>query len=223
MVQCDDCARWLHLDCLQLTEDALDETFRCPACFVSLGGEKQAKLVSSVTWRFAARQESVRRASLPQADDDDDLMSDDGGDHARRPFLNRAQAKTALPQQFPMCFSAPRSVPQTTATIITSSKLDNEDEDMLDDGSETESDSDIEIHRRASSASCMVTDDDSSTTTSISEAATPEQTTFESPMMLNDAVTAELLSRLALRSLDTTQKEIFSPNASDVFLCETTL
>ncbi|KAI9305643.1 hypothetical protein BJ944DRAFT_264870 [Cunninghamella echinulata] len=65
MVQCDDCASWLHLDCLALDEHALDETFRCPSCFITLG-PGQHHLTSSLTWRFAAQIKSKRLASRKQ-------------------------------------------------------------------------------------------------------------------------------------------------------------
>ncbi|ORZ16314.1 hypothetical protein BCR42DRAFT_414788 [Absidia repens] len=61
MVQCDDCACWLHLECLALNEDALDETFRCPSCSISLGPGQH--LTSAITWRFAAQLKSQRLAN----------------------------------------------------------------------------------------------------------------------------------------------------------------
>ncbi|CAO3625958.1 unnamed protein product [Cunninghamella blakesleeana] len=61
MVQCDDCASWLHLDCLALDEHALEESFRCPSCYMSLG-PGQHHLTSSLTWRFAAQLKSKRLA-----------------------------------------------------------------------------------------------------------------------------------------------------------------
>lgn len=62
MVQCDDCFYWLHLDCLDMKEDSLGDTFRCPSCSVDLGlglGEKWMKKTKS--WRFSAQWESKQR------------------------------------------------------------------------------------------------------------------------------------------------------------------
>ncbi|KAI8084804.1 uncharacterized protein BX664DRAFT_387488 [Halteromyces radiatus] len=61
MVQCDDCTCWLHLECLALDEHALDETFRCPSCYITLGPSHH--LTSAVTWRFAAQWKSERLAA----------------------------------------------------------------------------------------------------------------------------------------------------------------
>lgn len=65
MVQCDDCHRWLHLECLKMTNEfAHQENFACPQCFVSndtLG--RRSRVSSSITWRYAARRESERMAA----------------------------------------------------------------------------------------------------------------------------------------------------------------
>ncbi|KAI7887232.1 hypothetical protein K492DRAFT_32458 [Lichtheimia hyalospora FSU 10163] len=67
MVQCDDCRRWLHLECLKMTDEFdHQENFACPQCFVSndkLGGGQQRRVSSSITWRYAARRESERMAA----------------------------------------------------------------------------------------------------------------------------------------------------------------
>ncbi|KAG2209765.1 hypothetical protein INT47_001913 [Mucor saturninus] len=64
MVQCDDCCHWLHLECLALDEKALAETFRCPRCFIQMDDDHSLKLLSTVTWRYAARHQSKVLASL---------------------------------------------------------------------------------------------------------------------------------------------------------------
>lgn len=73
MVQCDDCLSWLHLDCLELDEKALEETFRCPSCFIKFGsGDNEAKLLSTVTWRYAAKYQSEVLAGLTSVTHDDE-------------------------------------------------------------------------------------------------------------------------------------------------------
>lgn len=66
MVQCDDCCNWLHLECLELDEKALEETFRCPSCFIQFGNydDDNLKLLSTVTWRYAAKYQSEVLALL---------------------------------------------------------------------------------------------------------------------------------------------------------------
>ncbi|KAF7723305.1 hypothetical protein EC973_002102 [Apophysomyces ossiformis] len=68
MVQCDDCFSWLHLECLDLNDEVLEETFRCPACYVALGAGKQVN-ISAVTWRFAAQFKSQRLAAAARDPD----------------------------------------------------------------------------------------------------------------------------------------------------------
>lgn len=76
MVQCDDCLSWLHLDCLELNEKALQETFRCPSCFIKFGAnseDHENKLLSTVTWRYAAKYQSeVLAAAGHQKHDDEE-------------------------------------------------------------------------------------------------------------------------------------------------------
>lgn len=62
MVQCDDCTLWLHLECLEMDEDSLGESFRCPFCYITLGEERHIT-TSPVSWRFAAYLRSERLAS----------------------------------------------------------------------------------------------------------------------------------------------------------------
>ncbi|KAI8148415.1 hypothetical protein BJV82DRAFT_592075 [Fennellomyces sp. T-0311] len=170
MVQCDDCERWLHLDCLKMSEDAVGETFRCPLCFIAIG-EETTKRVSSVTWRFAARRASERMATVSNSD---------------------------------------------------SETSDYEDgPPPLDERSRTPEQSDEDL-------STLCSED----TESPSEASTPEQgfyatdpfeamETEPQDQLMLDPDSIEFLSRLVyLQSIDSVQKEIFAPNASDVFLCE---
>lgn len=66
MVQCDDCHRWLHLECLKMTDEfAHQENFACPQCFVSNDNalDRRGRVSSSITWRYAARRESERMAA----------------------------------------------------------------------------------------------------------------------------------------------------------------
>lgn len=166
MVQCDDCYRWLHLECLELNQDALEETFRCPCCFLSLGScDKNVKLISSITWRYAAQWKSQRLAALGHHELTDDEDDDD--------------------EDFPV------SIKEETPT------------DWPD----------------VSSDSCSSQE---------SEVTTPnEYLSNQDPFdklkqqIILDPESLEILSRIAyLQSLDSVRKEIFAPNASDVFLCE---
>lgn len=84
MVQCDDCLSWLHLDCLELNEKALQETFRCPSCFIKFGAnseDHENKLLSTVTWRYAAKYQSeVLAAAGHQKHDDEEEEEDEEED-----------------------------------------------------------------------------------------------------------------------------------------------
>ncbi|KAI8979805.1 hypothetical protein BDF20DRAFT_871780 [Mycotypha africana] len=99
MVQCDDCYHWLHVECLELDDEALgeEEPFRCPLCFLSMGNiykdgkrnAKNPKMLSSITWRYAAQWKSRLLADSARYnhhstddeydddDDDDDMIMDD--------------------------------------------------------------------------------------------------------------------------------------------------
>ncbi|CAO3624732.1 unnamed protein product [Mucor hiemalis] len=82
MVQCDDCLSWLHLDCLELNEKALQETFRCPSCFIKFGAnsdDHENKLLSTVTWRYAAKYQSevLAAAGYKKNDDEEEDEEDD--------------------------------------------------------------------------------------------------------------------------------------------------
>lgn len=72
MVQCDDCLNWLHLECLDLDEKALEETFRCPRCFIKIDCEDDTKLISGLTWRYAARHKSEEIACYKPTEEDED-------------------------------------------------------------------------------------------------------------------------------------------------------
>ncbi|KAI8072137.1 uncharacterized protein B0P05DRAFT_573071 [Gilbertella persicaria] len=187
MVQCDDCSRWLHLECLELNDDALDETFRCPSCFLSLGSssnEKNAKLLSSITWRYAAQWKSQRLAAAQNDNATDDEEEDE-----------------------PMEKLSPTTPPP----------LHIEDDDGYSTdlpGPETPIDwPDVASESRFS------TSQDSEVTTP-SEQLEPFFKEDDAEMEL-DPGSLEILSRLAyLQSLDSVKKELFAPNAADVFLCE---
>ncbi|KAI8366287.1 hypothetical protein EDC96DRAFT_508440 [Choanephora cucurbitarum] len=173
MVQCDDCSRWLHLECLELNDDALEETFRCPSCFLSLGSfPNDSKLLSSITWRYAAQWKSQRLADSVSDDEDDE----DDEMHA----------------------------------ISTPPPLHDDDDGYSTDlpGPET-----------------PVDWPDESRFSQESEVTTPSEQLEpffkESMEMTLDPGSLEILSRLAyLQSLDSVKKELFSPHAADVFLCE---
>ncbi|KAG0163579.1 hypothetical protein DFQ28_011477 [Apophysomyces sp. BC1034] len=91
MVQCDDCFSWLHLECLDLNDEALDETFRCPSCYIALGAGKQVN-ISAVTWRFAAQFKSQRLAAA--ARDPDWCTSDEDEDSEGYDAFNAHESGT---------------------------------------------------------------------------------------------------------------------------------
>jgi hypothetical protein len=201
MVQCDDCSHWLHLECLELGNQALEETFRCPACFLSLGGssnDKNAKLLSSITWRYAAQWKSQRLAAMNE--DDDDIDTDD--------------MDTAI--SYP---PSPIASPTIIAKTAPPPPLLDLNYDVYSNGlpsPETPTDwPDVSSESRFSSSQ-----------ESASEANTPNAC-INDPFDLKeedmnfDSESLEFLSRLAyLQSLDSVKKEPFASNATDVFLCE---
>lgn len=200
MVQCDDCSHWLHLECLELNNNALEETFRCPACFLSLGtsNDKNAKLLSSITWRYAAQWKSQRLAAI-QTEDDDDIDTDDMDTSMSYP---------------------PSPIASPTITKSAPPPLDLNHQDMYSTGlpsPETPTDwPDVSSESRFSSSQ-----------ESASEANTPNASCSSDPFelkeddMMLDSQSLEILSRLAyLQSLDSVKKELFASNATDVFLCE---
>lgn len=80
LVQCDDCRRWLHLECLKMTNDQ-QENFACPQCFVSNDALGSRRVSSSITWRYAARRESERMAAamdLEMSSDEEEEEKDQG-------------------------------------------------------------------------------------------------------------------------------------------------
>ncbi|KAI9029916.1 hypothetical protein CLU79DRAFT_733141 [Phycomyces nitens] len=97
MVQCDDCSSWLHVDCLALNGTELEETFRCPSCYMSLGAGKTAKLLSAVTWRYVAQWKSRRLAAAMHCDSG----SDDDDDMPNRPKTNEAHPSLSLSTLLP--------------------------------------------------------------------------------------------------------------------------
>jgi hypothetical protein len=80
MVQCDDCSKWLHLDCLHIESYRLrgQQSLRCPPCCIRIGEE--AKLTSPITWRYVAYKKSeaiAAAATSNESDSDDDMMMTD--------------------------------------------------------------------------------------------------------------------------------------------------
>lgn len=213
MVQCDDCLCWLHLECLQLTEDALEETFRCPACFVELGGEK---MVSSVTWRVAALQGSERVADTTS--DEDETDDDDVLQHR---LFSRLYSYQSSPSE-----------EEEKEEDLTSMEED------FDDG--VDDDEDIEMYRRDSGCSLEVVSliDErtvqSEDSESPSEATTPEQKfrSMEAEEVHDDMVVdAESLgflsglvylqeSAAAAPPLRGEKPAFGQPNSTKVFHCE---
>lgn len=223
MVQCDDCYRYLHLECLELNDAALTETFRCPSCFLSLGSctGKNAKLLSAITWRYAAQWKSQRLALKSQDaanTDDEDAEEYDDDD-----FSSAMDIDSSPLSKFN--FTASNTFNhETSATASTTTPpplhLHDDDDGYSTDlpGPETPTDwPDVSSESRFSSQE-----------SSASEVTTPNENLFLDPFdtkedgqLVLDPESLEILSRLAyLQSLDSVKKELFAPNASDVFLCE---
>ncbi|RCH83008.1 hypothetical protein CU097_000862, partial [Rhizopus azygosporus] len=68
MVQCDDCLSWLHVDCLDLTKQDLEQSYRCPPCCASLGSNNQ--LPKSMAWRYEAQMKSQHTRSRSTTPED---------------------------------------------------------------------------------------------------------------------------------------------------------
>ncbi|KAI7855777.1 hypothetical protein BDC45DRAFT_76616 [Circinella umbellata] len=227
MVQCDDCQRWLHLDCLKMSEAVLGETFRCPLCFVALGKETN-KLVSSMTWRFAARRQSEQLAA---ANSDDSETSDcEQEQHYQNHSINSTSSsiqnrrrRSRLQQQ-----KSPQEQEQREEFQQQQQQQQQQLELSIVAPERNMVEEDDDGHR---------SEDSSSSGSSPSEASTPEQTFYptdpfdamdtdfsnnnNNSQMILDPDSIDFFSRLIyLQSLDSMQKEIFAPNASDVFLCD---
>ncbi|CEG79922.1 hypothetical protein RMATCC62417_14328 [Rhizopus microsporus] len=199
MVQCDDCLSWLHVDCLDLTKQDLEQSYRCPPCCVSLGSNNQ--LPKSMAWRYEAQMKSQRLAAINEIsddDDDDDDMDDDTDamecDVVEQP-LHVDNLK--LPEPIRIDTNYCKDIRSRSTTP----------EDWPDVSSES--------HYSISSANT-------------SEVSTPSEHTLCDPFeyqqimsqgnLIIDIENFELLSRLAY--LQKLKDDLFSPNATDVFLCE---
>ncbi|CEP10289.1 hypothetical protein [Parasitella parasitica] len=220
MVQCDDCFRYLHLDCLELNDAALTETFRCPSCFLSLGSctGKNAKLLSAITWRYAAQWKSQRLALKSQDaanTDDEDAEEYDDDD-----FSTAMEIDSSPLSRFNFTAATVGNSSNSTAATPPPLHLHDDDDGYSTDlpGPETPTDwPDVSSESRFSSQD-----------SSASEVTTPNENLFLDPFdtkedgqLVLDPESLEILSRLAyLQSLDSVKKELFAPNASDVFLCE---
>ncbi|KAI8643540.1 hypothetical protein BD408DRAFT_482007 [Parasitella parasitica] len=220
MVQCDDCFRYLHLECLELNDAALTETFRCPSCFLSLGSctGKNAKLLSAITWRYAAQWKSQRLALKSQDaanTDDEDAEEYDDDD-----FSAAMEIDSSPLSKFNFTAATAGNSSSRTAATPPPLHLHDDDDGYSTDlpGPETPTDwPDVSSESRFSSQD-----------SSASEVTTPNENLFLDPFdtkedgqLVLDPESLEILSRLAyLQSLDSVKKELFAPNASDVFLCE---
>ncbi|KAI8379242.1 uncharacterized protein BYT42DRAFT_320170 [Radiomyces spectabilis] len=233
MVQCDDCSTWLHVECLDLDDHALEETFRCPSCYMTLGAGKQTKLTSSMSWRFAAQWRSQRLAALHN---DDAATSDEEEDVV---VNSHSYPLTEITNtQSPRLCRPSTPVPVVTPCVSidhSNSRHGDVTNNTISRESSLELESDVDA-RTPGLMSCNTNPMDWSTSSendSPSEASTPDQTfscfdSFEpaSDEMIHHGITLdpeslEFLSRLMyLQSLDSVKKELFAPNASDVFLCE---
>ncbi|ORZ15621.1 hypothetical protein BCR42DRAFT_415579 [Absidia repens] len=128
MVQCDDCSYWLHLNCLALDEASLDNTYRCPACYVTLGpGEHSAN--SAVTWRLAAQLKSKKLASRHGSSRDHHGVRKGLGFKRRNPTLKQRREQLRQKQQRRIQY---QSIYTAYDGDSYSSSSDNGNDDVLD-------------------------------------------------------------------------------------------
>ncbi|GAN05099.1 hypothetical protein MAM1_0082c04568 [Mucor ambiguus] len=229
MVQCDDCYRYLHLECLELNDAALTETFRCPSCFLSLGSctGKNAKLLSAITWRYAAQWKSQRLALKSQDaanTDDEDAEEYDDDDFSSAMEIDSSPLSrfnfTAANAANSSSHSTSDKASVSSSTTPPPLHLHDDDDGYSTDlpGPETPTDwPDVSSESRFSSQDSTASE---VTTPSESLSLDPFDAKEDGQLVL-DPESLEILSRLAyLQSLDSVKKELFAPNASDVFLCE---
>ncbi|CAO3584533.1 unnamed protein product [Absidia cylindrospora] len=105
MVQCDDCSYWLHINCLALDEANLDDTYRCPSCYVTLGPGKHSTN-SAVTWRLAAQLKSKKLASRHGSSRDHHGVRKGLGFKRKSPTLKQLRQKQQRRIQYKSIYSA---------------------------------------------------------------------------------------------------------------------
>ncbi|KAI8989383.1 hypothetical protein BDB01DRAFT_781596 [Pilobolus umbonatus] len=239
MVQCDDCSSWLHLDCLELNDEALEGTFRCPPCFLSLGNSNMDfKLTSSLTWRFAAQWKSRRIAAIDndectsdEDDDEDDTMTDTTISNHGNYQINTDLMDYEIDYYYNTNNHIKSTFNYNTMEEITPAEsVDHNNTDHnKQNGDPTNYSSEGLVDWTDGSSESRFSSSQHSDD-SPSEASTPDEHLYSSDPFENQDNIAdmllspgnlELLSRLAyLHSLESNQHELIAPNASDVFLCE---
>ncbi|KAI8344617.1 hypothetical protein BC941DRAFT_447548 [Chlamydoabsidia padenii] len=242
MVQCDDCFYWLHLDCLDLDEDALGDTFQCPSC-CSNG--------VSNSWRYSSQWQSKQLAShqrkrgdrhhyhqhhrlstITTTDDDYDYDYDEPSD-----CYDLNIPKMAIDTSIRTTMTTPNVIVQA----YSSDTNDMDDGDILD--SETvESDWEHGYEPQVSSSPGLsiattpplVTSPAVGDTDSGCEVDTPggpsDNTNFMNEALLNSTATMPCLDQESLFWLShlsyleslqsSTRRHCFTSHASDVFLCD---
>ncbi|KAG1454196.1 hypothetical protein G6F46_005343 [Rhizopus delemar] len=188
MVQCDDCLSWLHVECLNLNEEALEESYRCPPCCLSLGNPHNP-LPSSMTWRYEAQMKSQRLAAIQETSDDEDDDDDIS-------FMDVEE------QPLHMKLTLPEPIQDHSVSKHEECSRSTTPEDWSDASSES----------RYSSCST-------------SEVSTPKEHIYagdpfeyQQENLMIDPESFEILSHLAY--LQKLKDNLFSPIATDVFLCE---
>ncbi|KAG0261332.1 myeloid lymphoid or mixed-lineage leukemia 5 (trithorax, ) [Mortierella polycephala] len=76
MVQCDECKAWLHLECLDLSEDDVPDEYFCPTCTgqpLPGNGGKSSRAIKEKS--NAAPSRRYRQESMPKLDDNDGASS----------------------------------------------------------------------------------------------------------------------------------------------------
>ncbi|KAG1447830.1 hypothetical protein G6F56_009135 [Rhizopus delemar] len=199
MIQCDDCFSWLHVECLELDENALEDSYRCPPCCVSIGKPSQQNMSSSMTWRYEAQLKSQRLAAIQETSDDDD----DDEEEETLMDCDVAEQPLAMNVKLPI-------------RIDTSINYNVEEAPISSRSATPEDWSDVSSESRYSTSSC-----------STSEVSTPKEQMYvgdpfeyQQGNLAIDPESFELLSRLAY--LQKLKDDLFSPSATDVFLCEKT-
>jgi len=120
MVQCDKCEVWLHLECLDLTEDEVPEEYFCPSCLglptPSTGG-KSFRHVPSKNSRRKLRQRKDSRALQSLS-----LSATSDSEYSVEHTLKRDE-RLQSPQQSPLPESEPEFVREDS--LISDEEHDN--------------------------------------------------------------------------------------------------
>ncbi|KAI7871880.1 hypothetical protein BDF14DRAFT_1740376 [Spinellus fusiger] len=230
MVQCDDCSSWLHVECLALSATALEETFQCPSCYMSLGTSKTAKLLSTVTWRYVAQWKSRRLAATLSTDSG----SEDEEEEVHPPLLSCSVLSTPPCPPCPPCLNTPPPTPTVLCGLQEAVLPPGNTGARADSEADTETRADIPelsyaVPDFGFSPAIPSSPTHSEDTESASEASTPDQAVYGTdPFDLVDGHGEAVIKGSALGlfyQLSYLQsahgkEDLLVPHANDVFLCE---